>query len=70
VGELILKCDTKFKKLTWHALIGVCKTEVLHQLLIEFILFLKSLAFSYGYLVSKVYFPIPKSCQCVSLVVF
>ena len=38
MGELILKCETKFKKLTWHALIGGCKTRVLHRLLIEFIL--------------------------------
>ncbi len=38
MGELIWKCETKFKKLTWHALIGGCKTRVLHQLLIEFIL--------------------------------
>ena len=42
MGELIWKCETKFKKLTWHALIGGCKTEVLHRLLIEFILLNKT----------------------------
>ena len=40
MGELILKCETKFKKLTWPALISGCKTGVLHRLLIEFILFI------------------------------
>ncbi len=36
--ELILKCETKFKKLTWHAFISGCKTKVLHWIFIEFIL--------------------------------
>ena len=35
MGELILKYETKFKKLTWHALIGRCKIGVLHWSLLN-----------------------------------
>jgi hypothetical protein len=56
VGELILKCETKFKKLTWHALIGGCRTEVLHRIFIEFILFVKCLRGTSGLEGVKPYF--------------
>jgi hypothetical protein len=56
VGELILKCETKFKKLKWHALIGRCKTGVLHWILIEFILFVKCLHGTSGLEGVKPYF--------------
>jgi hypothetical protein len=38
VDEVILKCEIKFKKVTCHALIGGCKTGVIHPILIESIL--------------------------------
>jgi hypothetical protein len=34
VGELILKCAKKWKKMTWYALIGGCKTRALYGFLI------------------------------------
>ena len=42
MNELILECEIKYKKVRCQAFIGGCKTGVIHRLLIEFILIIKT----------------------------